>query len=858
MAEEIFGGAIRLSDHVTGVLKQAAAASRSFSAEVKKARSHLEELDKKKLKEKQLRIKNSQAFQAIEGVKNRLKPLKDKLVHVKAREEHAMAKIRKVKDALAGVKEHKIIQFAARGASGVMKAAGKIALAGTAAAFTAAAAAGGVAVHQAADFQSEMANVATLLDGEVNAKIASMGSQVKKISVDTGISAHNLSSGLYEVVSAFGESADSSRQLEIAAKAAKAGNAETADSVKMLAAITKGYGDTSAAAVQKASDLAFVTVKLGQTSFPELASSMGQVVPLAAAMKVSQEELFGAMATLTGVTGGTAEVTTQLKAVMQGFMSPSKEMASALHKIGYSSGAAALESESLGSILNQLKESVNGDEVAFASLFSSVEAKNAVLALAGTQAENFTAKTEAMKSATGAADEAFQRQTSSVKEMAARIKNHGMVILMSMGEKALPVLESGLKKVSDFMPRFEKSLSGAMKIIGPFFSSASAEADHLWSSWKPAFDSLGPTVSSTIESVSGTIQTAIPVVSAIFSSLGSVAQAVLPTIGEIVHSMSEKASRAFEIMGNHTGTFQNILSAAGPAISSVLSTAWSVIGPILDLAVEGFHLVASVAGYAFPYIQGVITSVWGAIEPVLHAIGAGIEAVAGVFQKAAAAIGGSAAQVSVSASKIAASSAAARPSREGRREMPSLSARMSGASSIGANANGTSFWRGGYTTVGEHGPELVNLPTGAKVYSNSQTSHILNRWREAAETMEGSVVQAKTSASKSAVSAAAGRSGEGRREMPFLSAGMPGAFRIGSNANGTSFWRGGYTTVGEHGRELVDLPTGTKGHFNPQTSQVANRGREVHVHIQQVVVREEADVRKIAEEIVKKLEEVDR
>lgn len=714
-ATEVFGGAIRLQDNVSSVLKQAAASSKSFAAEVKKAKSSLAALEKQKLKEKEIRIKNSQAYQAIEGVKKRLKPLRDKVVQLKAREELAMAKIRKVKDALAAVKENKVVNFVAKGAAGVAKAAGKAALVGTAAAFTGAAAASAAAVTEAVNFQSEMANVATLLDGDVNAKIASMGSEVKKISSDTGISVHNLSSGLYEVVSAFGESADSAKQLEIAAKAAKAGNAETADSVKMLAAITKGYGDTSAAAVQKASDLAFVTVKLGQTSFPELASSMGQVVPLAATMKVSQEELFGAMATLTGVTGGTAEVTTQLKAVMQGFMSPSKEMTSALEKMGYSSGAAALESESLGSILNKLKESVNGDEVAFASMFSSVEAKNAVLALAGTQADNFAAKTEAMKSATGAADEAFKRQTSSVKEMAARIKNQGLVILMSIGEKALPYLEAGLKKVSNYMPQFEQAVSGALNAVGPLFSAAGSAVTALWDNWKPALDSLGPVVSNTIENVSGTIQAALPVVSGIFSSLGSVAQAVLPVIGGIVESMSEKASRAFEVVGSHTGTFQTIIEAAGPAISGALSAAWAICGPVLDLAIEGFNLMASVVGYAFPYIQGVISSVWSAIEPVISAIGAGIEAVAGVFRKAAAAIGVSASDVGSSASKVAASSA---------------TGKASGAKSVGANANGTSYWRGGYTTIAEHGPELVDLPTGSKVYSNSQTNNILNRGRE--------------------------------------------------------------------------------------------------------------------------------
>ena len=37
---------------------------------------------------------------------------------------------------------------------------------------------------------------------------------------------------------------------------------------------------------------------------------------------------------------------------------------------------------------------------------------------------------------------------------------------------------------------------------------------------------------------------------------------------------------------------------------------------------------------------------------------------------------------------------------------------------VGANANGTSYWRGGLSVVGERGPELVNLPRGASVTPN--------------------------------------------------------------------------------------------------------------------------------------------
>lgn len=69
--------------------------------------------------------------------------------------------------------------------------------------------------------------------------------------------------------------------------------------------------------------------------------------------------------------------------------------------MGYENGQVAIESLGLQGALDALKESVNGDELAFAGMFSSVEAKTAVLALAGAQSEDFTNKTKEMYSATG-------------------------------------------------------------------------------------------------------------------------------------------------------------------------------------------------------------------------------------------------------------------------------------------------------------------------------------------------------------------------------------------------------------------------------------------------------------------------
>lgn len=187
---------------------------------------------------------------------------------------------------------------------------------------------GAAALKSATDINGMMANVASL--GVGTDRVLELKESVQDLAIDIGKGTDDMADGLYQVVSAFGDTSDSVAILENAAKTGAAGLATTTDALNLLATVTKGYGDESLTAQKKVSDLAFQTVNLGQTTFPELAASMGKVVPLASALGVSQEELFAQMATLTGVTGTASEVTTQLRATYQAILSPTKEMASSI------------------------------------------------------------------------------------------------------------------------------------------------------------------------------------------------------------------------------------------------------------------------------------------------------------------------------------------------------------------------------------------------------------------------------------------------------------------------------------------------------------------------------------------------
>lgn len=528
------------------------------------------------------------------------------------------------------------------------KTAGKIAAGAMVATATAVATLGTAAVKSAAEYEAQLANVSTLLTGteaEVAARTAEIGDQVLEISNRTGVATADLTDGMYQVVSAFGDSADAAAILETAAKSAAAGNATTTDSINLLSAVTKGYGDTSAEAVQQAADLAFATVRLGQTSFPELAAGMGKVIPLASTLGLEQEQLWGAMATLTGVTGSTAEVVTQMKATMQAFLSPSKNMQAALKNMGYESGQALLESKGLQGSLDALKDAVGGNELAFAGLFSSVEAQTAVLAMAGNQAENLTSKTAEMYEATGAANTAFERQTNTLAYDIKMIKNLGANFLTQMGtnilpyvrefaEAALPVVSEALEKIGGYMtgtiiPAAETAVkwisehrtlilalaAGIATAVAAYKAykvaiTASAVGILIYKNWDK-IKAKAVELGAKISEVWGNIKTGV---SEAVANLVSAFQSNFPLLSAYLSGWWKSVSAAWE---NVKAIFANIIDFVQNVFAGNWSAAWdnivaifgNVFGMIVNLAKAPINGVISAINWVLEKINSISVTI---------------------------------------------------------------------------------------------------------------------------------------------------------------------------------------------------------------------------------------------------------
>lgn len=297
----------------------------------------------------------------------------------------------------------------------------------------------------ATDFNASMANVATLIPGNTK-RVNELKGAVQSMAMETGKATTDISEGLYQVVSAFGDTADTAKVLEINVKAAAAGVATTTDAINLTSAVTKAYGDTSAEAVQHVADLAFTAVKLGQTTFPELANSIGRVTPLAKELNVTQEELFGVMATATGVTGNAAEVSTQLRGVLQSLLAPTESMNKLIQESGYESGKAMLQNLGLQGTLEAITNAAESTGTPLQQYISSIEGQTLALALAGPQADAFTEKLASLTAASGAATEAYKEQTEGVNKlgfMYDRAKQMGVVFLEKMGNVSPLITATG-------------------------------------------------------------------------------------------------------------------------------------------------------------------------------------------------------------------------------------------------------------------------------------------------------------------------------------------------------------------------------------------------------------------------------
>ena len=318
------------------------------------------------------------------------------------------------------------------------------------------------AIQTGSLYETSLAKVGTIADlGKLS--IQQLGDQITATSNSMGIAATDIAEATYQAISAGQDTANAVAFAGQAAKLAAAGFTSTTSAVDILTTALNAYG-LSADQADHVSDVLLTTQNLGKTSVDELSSSMGRVIPLAAAYNVSVENLSSGLAVMTANGIATAEATTYTKSMLNELGDTGSTVGKILQaETGKSFAQLNAEGKSLGDVLQILYDNVDGDSTAFAGLWSSVEAGTGALSLASGGADKFNGVLAQMVDSAGATDTAYQTMTDTFQ--------HSMESLQTTAENLsidlFEAMEPGLKEAANWGTDCLNTLTSALNEGGP-------------------------------------------------------------------------------------------------------------------------------------------------------------------------------------------------------------------------------------------------------------------------------------------------------------------------------------------------------------------------------------------------------
>lgn len=272
---------------------------------------------------------------------------------------------------------------------------------------------------------------ANTMAGKDTAGFGRLKDQVADLSKEIPIARDELANGLYMVVSNGVPEDNWISFLQKSARSSVGGIAELGKTVTVTSTIIKNYGLAWEAAGD-IQDKIQLTAKNGVTSFEQLSEALPSVAGSAAQLGITIDELMAIFATCTGVTGNTAEVATQLGAVLKSLIKPSTEAAKAAEEMGIRFDAAAIkEAGGLDNFLKSLDQAINEyaartgelSETIYGNLFGSARALRLLTSLTGEQSAKFTENIGVMADSAGTMDKAYEEMASTGSATTQMLKN---------------------------------------------------------------------------------------------------------------------------------------------------------------------------------------------------------------------------------------------------------------------------------------------------------------------------------------------------------------------------------------------------------------------------------------------------
>lgn len=431
-------------------------------------------------------------------------------------------------------------------------------------------------------FETAMRSANTMA-GKSGDEFEALTGQIKALSKTIPLAREELANGLYQVISNGVPEDNWIEFLTKSSRSAVGGIADLGETVTVTSTLIKNYGLEwdQAGNIQ---DKIQMTAKNGVTSFEQLAQALPRVSGSASQLGVSMDELMAVFATTTGVTGNTAEVSTQLAAVLNSLIKPSAEATKAANEMGIGFNAASIQAAGgLENFLLGLDASIQEyaaktgqlSQTIYGQLFGSAEAMRLLGSLTGEQKEKFSQNIGAMADSAGEMDAAFDNMASTGESLKQTLANqmHAMMDWAgAIASSSAPYVEWIANSGTALMSMVQLS-TGIKTVV----------------TWLKAVK------------VATLAQAAAAKVVAVASNLWKVAQIALNfvlsanPIGIVVMVIAALVG-ALIAAYNNCETFRNICDAVWAVVKDVASAVW-------DFLVKAFEKASAVIKKAWEWVK---------------------------------------------------------------------------------------------------------------------------------------------------------------------------------------------------------------------------------------------------------------
>lgn len=447
------------------------------------------------------------------------------------------------------------------------------------------------AVGAAAEFETTISNIGTLVDGLAEDEIPGLTDAILQLSTEVPQTGVQIANAFYDIQSATGAGAEGFKLMEIASKAAIAGLTDTKTAADLLTTVMNSMGYEMGEA-EKVADILFATVVKGKVTFDQLASNMGSFAALSKLAGISLEEVGAAYATLTAATGLQAESATYLRAAIGALLRMTDKSAKAFKRHGIATEDANGNLRNLLDIIRDIaKRGLNLKQIS--ELFPQRRAIQAVAVLAN----NFTQYESALKLTTNAQGlmiksflEMSQTWENRWAAMASTYQRFQIQVGSSLKDTFLPLIDS-IKNVFEALGKWEKETESIAKFIDKFL--------------KPVVNDIGDALNILAENFDEIV--------------GDVDfQPMLDALGEMGKMLQGLINVDFTTVEGWSSALQLVVDVATGVVNVTtgIIDGLKILSPIIGGAVEGFKNLDADSQKSIGKFLGLTTAVDALLTPL--------------------------------------------------------------------------------------------------------------------------------------------------------------------------------------------------------------------------------------------------